>query len=213
MEVIVVRHGRPEIERRAEGIADPGLDPHGVWQAERVSTWLAHEAVDAIVASPKARACDTIRPLARHLGLDIEVEPGFDEIDRNSPVYVPTDLWATHGQDLLTALGEGRYAEIGYDAPEEFTERIHATWRHFVERRPGRTVVLACHGGTIREILRAVLGEAAPSFHVRVEYASITRIRVEQHRSVVVSINETGHFDADRIAMRGPMYLAPTMET
>ena len=65
---------------------------------------------------------------------------------------------------------------------------------------------------TIREIIRAVLGDAAPSFHVKVEFASITRIRVEEHRSVLVSLNETGHFDADRIAMRGAMNTASTLD-
>jgi len=211
MDVILVRHGRPVIQRRPDGVADPGLDEYGVWQAGRVCAWLGHEEIDAIVASPKARAIDTVRPLADHLGLAVAIDPDFDEIDRNSSIYVPTDLWATHGQDLLEALGEERYDEIGYDPPEVFTERVHAAWHGFVDRRPGHRVVVACHGGTIREILRAVLGDAAPSFHVRVEYASITRVRVEEHRSVMVSLNETGHFDADRIAMRGAMNTASTM--
>ena len=211
MEVIVVRHGRPVIERREEGIADPGLDEHGDWQAERVSNWLAHEAIDALVSSPKARAKDTIAPLAESLDLPIGVVADFDEIDRNSSVYVPTDIWATHGQDLLEALMEGRYDDVGYDRPEVFTERVHAAWHDLVAQPPGEKVVLSCHGGTIREIIRAVLGDAAPTFHVRVEFASITRIRVEEHRAVLVSLNETGHFDADRIAMRGAMNTKSTM--
>lgn len=212
MEVIVVRHGRPVIDRREDGtIADPVLDEHGDWQAERVSSWLAHEDIDAIIASPKARAIDTVRPLADTLDMEIGIVPDFDEIDRHSSVYVPTDIWATHAQDLLEGLMEQRYADIGYDPPDVFTERVHSAWHDFVARRPGDKVVVSCHGGTIREIVRAVLGDAAPSFHVKVEFASITRIRIEEHRSVLLSLNETGHFDADRIAMRGAMNTASTL--
>ncbi len=214
MEVIIVRHGRPVIDRRTDGtVADPVLDEHGGWQAERVSSWLAHEAIDAIVASPKTRAIDTVRPLADTLGVDIDIVADFDEIDRNASVYVPIDIWATHAQDLLDGLTEQRYADIGYDPPEVFTERVHTAWHDFVASRPGERVVVSCHGGTIREIIRAVLGDAAPSFHVKVEFASITRIRVEEHRSVLVSLNETGHFDADRIAMRGAMNTASTLDS
>ena len=212
MEVIIVRHGRPVIDRRNDGtVADPVLDEHGDWQAERVSSWLAHEDVDAIIASPKIRAIATVRPLADVLGLEIGIVPDFDEIDRNSSVYVPTDIWETHAQDLLQGLTEESYADIGYDPPEVFAERVHCAWHDFVARRLGDKVVLACHGGTIREIVRAVLGDAAPSFHVKVEFASITRIRVEKSRSVLLSLNETGHFDADRIAMRGAMNTASTL--
>lgn len=213
MEVIIVRHGRPVIDRRVDGtIADPTLDEHGDWQAERVSSWLAHEDIDAIIASPKARAIDTVRPLADALGMEIGIVSAFDEIDRNSSVYVPTDIWATHAQDLLEGLTEQRYDDIGYDPPEVFTKRVHTAWHEFVAGRPGHKVVVSCHGGTIREIIRAVLGDAAPSFHVKVEFASITRVRVEEHRSVLLSLNETGHFDADRIAMRGPMHTASTLK-
>jgi len=211
MEVVIVRHGRPLTERRETGVADPGLDEFGVWQAQRVSAWLAHEHVDTIVSSPKARAIQTVRPLADELGLEIETVPGFDEIDRNSSVYVPTDAWHTDALDLIEALTEQRYDDIGYDHPDVFRQRVHEAWHAFVAEVPGDKVVLACHGGTIREILRAVLVEPPESFHASVEFASITRIRVDEHRSFIASLNETGHFDADRIAMRGPMNTTSTM--
>lgn len=211
MEVVIVRHGRPLTERRETGVADPGLDEFGVWQAQRVSAWLAHEHVDTIVSSPKARAIQTVRPLADELGLEIETVPGFDEIDRNSSVYVPTDAWHTDALDLIEALTEQRYDDIGYDHPDVFRQRVHEAWHAFVAEAPGDKVVLACHGGTIREILRAVLVEPPESFHASVEFASITRIRVDEHRSFIASLNETGHFDADRIAMRGPMNTTSTM--
>ena len=211
-EFVVVRHGRPLTERLAEGIADPSLDEFGVWQANRVSAWLAHEPVDAIVASPKARAIETVRPLADRLDLSMRIVDELDEIDRLASVYVPTDMWATEGLDILEALGEKRYADIGFDPPDVFRARIETVWRSLVEDPPGEHVVIGCHGGTIREIIRATLGGIPPSFHAQLEYASITRFRVGDGKASMVTLNETAHFDAERESIRGAMNTAPTIE-
>ncbi|MEZ5165414.1 MAG: histidine phosphatase family protein [Acidimicrobiales bacterium] len=70
----------------------------------------------------------------------------------------------------------------------------------------GDRVVVACHGGVIRIVLGAVLGEHAGYFPVAVDYASISRVEIDPDgRSRFLSINETGHFDADRIGLRGVM--------
>ena len=210
-EFIVVRHGRPRTERRASGIADPSLDEYGVWQAARVCAWLAHEPIDAVVSSPKARAIETVQPLADELGLPLTVIADLDEIDRWASVYVPTDLWATEGLDILEALAEHRWDDIGFDPPDVFRERVAAAWGALVAEPPGERVVIGCHGGTIREIIRATLGEIPPTFHAQLEYAAICRFAVGDGRASLTTLNETGHFDADRQAIRGPMNTGPTI--
>ncbi len=212
MDIILVRHGRPQIERRVSGIADPTLDEYGEWQSERVSRWLVHEPVDAIIASPKRRAQQTLAPLVESSGLEFEVVADLDEIDRNSSVYVPTDLLPTEGGELWDKIVAGQWDEIGYDQPEVFQARVRGAWDELVENPRGECVVVGCHGGTIRAILSAISGEDRPSFRVSVDYASITRVRVGEHGPAIRSINETGHFDADRIAMRGPMNSASTVK-
>ena len=211
-EFVVVRHGRPLTERLESGIADPSLDEYGRWQAARVCDWLAHEPVDAVVSSPKARAIETVRPLASRLGEPVRIVDDLDEIDRFASVYVPTDMWATEGLDILEALGEKRYADIGYDPPDVFRERIETVWGELIADPPGEHVVIGCHGGTIREIIRATLGEMPPSFHAQLEYASICRFRIGDGRASLVTLNETAHFDATREAIRGAMNTAPTIE-
>ena len=44
-----------------------------------------------------------------------------------------------------------------------------------------------------------------PMLGVNVDYASISRVHVADGQPRLVSINETGHFDAEREAVRGPM--------
>ena len=49
------RSPRAAVDRTARiGDRRPVPDEFGRWQAERVCAWLAHEPVDAVVASPKA---------------------------------------------------------------------------------------------------------------------------------------------------------------
>jgi len=205
MEIVLVRHGRPMIERRRTGIADPGLDPYGEWQAERVSEWLAHEPIDAIVTSPKARAIETVGPLMKRLGMANEVIADLDEIDRGAATYIPTDLLPTEGGDYWEKIIAQKWDEIGWDPPEVFSTRIRTAWEDLLANPRGEHVVVGCHGGTIRAVLAAVIGEDSPAFHVRAQFASITRVMVEDGQARIVSANETGHFDANRIGVRGPM--------
>ncbi len=212
MEIVLVRHGRPLIERRRTGIADPGLDPYGEWQAERVSNWLAHEPIDAIVTSPKARAIETVTPLMTRLGLTNEVIDDLDEIDRGSATYIPTDLLPTEGGDYWDKIIAQEWDEIGWDPPVVFTDRVRGAWNDLLANPRGDHVVVGCHGGTIRSVLAAVIGENTPQFQVSMQFASITRVMVENGHPRIISANETGHFDADRIAARGPMNTHADME-
>ena len=165
------------------------------------------------MASPKARAIETVQPLVDQLDVPLTIVADLDEIDRFSSVYVPTDMWATEGLDILEALGEKRYADIGYDPPDVFRERIANVWRELVADPPGEHVVIGCHGGTIREIIRATFGEMPASFHAQLEYASICRFAVTDGRVSLTTLNETGHFDATRDSIRGAMNTASTIES
>ena len=51
IEVLLVRHGQP-----VSRVRNPGLAPEGVADARKLATWLRHENIDAIVASPLVRA-------------------------------------------------------------------------------------------------------------------------------------------------------------
>lgn len=206
MELIIVRHGRPEIVVDADGVADPGLDASGRWQAARVSDWLAHEPVDAVVTSPKARAIETVAPLLGARDVTHEIVPDLDEVDRGSSTYYPTEMVHTHGGAYWDAIVARDWEAIGWDDPETFRQRVSAAWADLVANPRGERVVVACHGGTIRIILAVVAGPDIGFFPINVDYASISRVEVRDDGTVrFLSINETGHFDADRDGVRGPM--------
>ena len=206
MELIIVRHGRPEIAENVDGVADPGLDKIGQWQSKQLCSWLTHEPIDAVVTSPKARAIETVRPLMASLGITNEVVADLDEVDRLSSTYFPTELVHIHGGEYWDKIVAQDWDAIGWDHPQTFRDRVQAAWADLVANPRGERVVLACHGGTIRVILGAVVGPDFDFFPINLDYASICRVEVDDDRSArFISLNETGHFDANRIGMHGVM--------
>ena len=211
MHVILVRHGRPEHVVDSPTIANPGLDEIGRWQADRLTSWLACETVDAVVTSPKARAIQTATGTCAHHGLTPEIIDDLDEIDRGSHTYLPTELLPTAGGTYWDLISEKRYEEIGWDTPEAFRDRVVNAWGDLCRNPPGERVLVACHGGTIRTILAHVVGNAGAGF--RLDYTSISRVEVTPPSidpreatdpyCSVASTNETAHFDAERTTVVG----------
>ena len=83
--MIVMRHGQSEWNRlmtetgRDPGIHDPHLTAAGHAQAEAAATRLADLPIRRIITSPYRRALQTATPLARKLGLVIEIDPHVRE--------------------------------------------------------------------------------------------------------------------------------------
>jgi len=204
VQIALIRHGQPERERNADKVADPGLSELGRWQAERLADWLEHEPFDHIISSTKRRATETIEPLAARLGLGIELEEDFTEIDRNSKVYLPTEVLAVEGGEYYEAIRSQDYAAIGWDTPEEFHKRVMAAFERLCETRPGRHVAVACHGGVINRVVSELV-MASERIHIHVSYTGIFRVWVDDDRRMLMSMNETAHCCATRTEVTGAM--------
>lgn len=78
--MILLRHGQSEFNlRQAATRVDPGIEDarlteYGHHQAEQAALRLAEERITRIIASPYTRALQTAEPLARRLGLKIEIQ-------------------------------------------------------------------------------------------------------------------------------------------
>lgn len=95
--MILLRHGQSEFNlhftatRQDPGIPDPVLTPLGHAQAEAAAAALAAHDIRRIVVSPYTRALQTVAPVARRLGLAVQVDPVVREryafvCDVGSPV-------------------------------------------------------------------------------------------------------------------------------
>ncbi len=180
-------------------------------QARRLGDWLAHEPIDLVVTSPKRRAIETVQSVVDGDRAH-EIEHDFDELDRRSHWYFPTEELASHGGEYWDAIVRRDFEAIGWDPPEVFKARVIEAWSTLVARRPGDVVVVACHGGVINRIVGHVLGVADEFAPVTVGYASITRIEVSvKGQARLTTLNETAHFEASRERVAGSFGSRPIL--
>jgi len=218
VQICFVRHAQPVPEINVDRVANPGLSELGVWQAERLTDWLATEPIDHIISSPKRRAAQTIQPLADRLGLEVAFESGFSEIDRNSKIYLPPEIlfskngeYAQQAQAYVEGIQSGDYANIGWDNPDDFQERVLGTFKRLCETQPGKHIVVACHGGVISRILSELV-TAKERLMLRVFYTGICRVWADDDKRFLMTFNEIGHCCASRDEVTGPMRDGQVME-
>jgi 2,3-bisphosphoglycerate-dependent phosphoglycerate mutase len=199
VDLLLIRHGLPERIVDADGPADPSLTDEGREQSERLADWLTHEGIDHVLSSTLRRARETAAPLARRLGLEVELVSGLSEFDADADSYIPIEELRAARDPRFYALVEGRWDELGSSVdPTAFGDLVHATVEGVVARFPSKRVAIVCHGGVINLYLGRILGvERALWFEPA--YTSISRVAASRDgpRSIV-SINETAHLEATR---------------
>ncbi len=199
MELILVRHALPERVENVDGVADPGLQPVGWTQAERLADWLSREHIDHIAVSPKRRAVETATPLAERLGLTPEIIDGFAEIDRSSRTYIPVEEMRRENNAHWQAIVSGDWASVGYHDPAEFHREVVTARDDLLARFGDHRVVIVSHGGTINAIVSAYLGFESPRFLFDFGYTSITRAgKGYTDRVIIRSLNEMAHLHTER---------------
>lgn len=203
MELVIVRHGRPEHISHDDGdepnvAADPDLAEIGRLQAERVGEYLSPMGIDVVVTSPLARARQTAAPLARMLGIEPVVVDGVAEYDRHDTTYVPAeitrqlikdggtdDAWA----DPLSVLAD--------DEKHEWMRDVHSAFRQIIVDNSGRRVAVFCHGMVTSVWFAQMLG-IDDTLRFVPDYAGVSRVLASGSTDAVTvrSFNET-HFLGD----------------
>ncbi len=188
MELIIIRHGRPERIEGADGAADPNLTDIGVNQAEEMAAWLQVEGVDAIYSSPMRRARQTSSPLEAALGIEAVIADGVREFDAEENHYIPVEEMRADKEKwrkYLANEAEGNRAE--------FFSEVNDTLAGITSRHRGQKVAVVCHGGVINAFAADVLG-LEPRMFFNPDYTSINRFMVASsgERSIR-SLNEVGH--------------------
>jgi broad specificity phosphatase PhoE len=180
----------------ADGPADPPLTELGRRQAGAAAKWLADESFDAIWTSPMRRARETAEIIAAPHGLEIGVEDGIAEYDRQSEFYIPVEELKTSTDPELAehwrALAEDRLEDVVEDAAT-FRPRVAQALDGIISAHPGQRVLAVCHGGVINVALAEVLG-LSRSLWFEPAYASIHRVAASRAGiRTLISLNETGH--------------------
>lgn len=193
MDLLLIRHARPERVENAGGPANPRLSDHGRRQAEVLAGWLAAETVAAVYTSPLRRAVETAQPLAERLGQTAEVVDGVAEYDRYADAYVPIEELKAADDPRWREMTEGGYFANSDVTAEEFQATVVDAVDDIIAANPSSTAAVVCHGGVMNAYVGHVLGlEEFMIFEPA--YTGITRVRASSrgHRSLV-SMNEHGH--------------------
>jgi probable phosphoglycerate mutase len=78
----LVRHAHYALLNEAFGGREPhALSPEGEAQAAALADALAHRPIAAVISSPVRRALETAAPLAHRLGLPVQSDDSFNEIE------------------------------------------------------------------------------------------------------------------------------------
>ena len=193
MELIIVRHGRPNRVENVKGTADPSLTDIGHAQADAVANYLCDLDIDLIVSSPMLRARQTAQPLVEKLGKELIIVDDLIEIDKDSDTYLPMEEVKAKGGDEWQAIVDDPDSMHGDVDIEAFADRVFAAFEEIITTNAGKTVVAFCHAMVAMSFLQRTLGYE-DRYGLRIDYASITRVQASRAgvRSVR-SVNETMH--------------------
>lgn len=201
MELLIIRHGLPVRRELAEGVADPELAPEGHEQAGHLARYLESEQIDAVYASPLARAKETAAPLAAALDTEIRISPGVAEWDQNSPEYVPVEELKAANDPRWQAMLAGEWDSD--ESEDDFRARVLDAIETIIDDHRGDRVAVVCHGGIINGYLSHILGlgEFGRGFFYP-NYTSINRVAAASsgERSIV-TLNETSHLRGTGLPM------------
>ena len=196
MILYLVRHGEStfNVEGRLQGQSDePRLSPLGQRHAAALAAALGQLPIDAIYASPLARAMETARPLADALKLPIQTDDRLKEI--NIGVFQGL-LAAEIGDVYPEATARWRSGDPDFRIPGgESRRELIARAQAAIEAIRGTSyaqVAVVAHGGVLAAALKALLAAPAERNPFMLYNGSISRIEWDSQVKLM-TLNQTDH--------------------
>jgi 2,3-bisphosphoglycerate-dependent phosphoglycerate mutase len=156
------------------------LSERGRAGADALADLLAASPIGAIYSSPARRAVETIKPLARCLGLEPVVVPDLREREL---VVAPGVAFATAVQAAWVAPAtEGK----GSEANDAAQARGLAAIRKIIDEQAGRHTVVATHGNLLALILNGFNAAFGFEFWRRLTFPDVYEARFENSALVNV---------------------------
>lgn len=188
MDLVLIRHARPERIEGADGPADPELTEFGHRQASAMADLVATEHFDALYVSPMARARQTAAPLEEAVGMTATVVDGVQEFDAQENHYIPMEELKADKEKWRRYLATDLRRDMS-----DFSNTVVTAIEGIIADHRGHRVAVVCHGGVINIWAASVLG-LGPSMFFNPDYTSVNRFAAAStgERSLV-SLNEVAH--------------------
>jgi probable phosphomutase (TIGR03848 family) len=201
--LLLIRHGANDFVGRRLAGRTPGvhLNERGRQQAETLAAILAKAPIKAVYSSPLERAVETAEPLARALGLTVQVCDGLTEVDfgrwvgKTARQMARTKLWK---------VVQWSPSQARFPAGESFTEaqgRIVAAIESILAAHAdGDLVACVSHSDAIKLALAHYLGLPLDNFQrLHVDTASISVLHFPKDGFPrLAHLNQVLEFDLQR---------------
>ena len=190
--IVLVRHGRTAANASGLllGRADPELDAEGQLQAARLAEALSGEQVARVVSSPLVRCRQTAAAVAGALGVPVEVddrwiELDYGELDGTATASIPPETWAKWMADVA-------WAPPGGESLARLGERVRVACDELA--RESDDVVVVSHVSPIKAAVAWALGVGDEvAWRLFLAPASMTRIAASGSRRSLHAFNQTTH--------------------
>lgn len=207
VEICLVRHADAIPEDGLHGITYDDYELHplserGFAQAHAAAEHLAELRLAAVYTSPTRRARETAVAIAERARVELIEDEALVEVRIGSldgdamPMRKRLEALAT------IAIRDGSWASIaGTEPSQTVRERMTRALDVIAVRHPGERVAVVSHAGAINAFLGTVAG-TPHDFVFPLANASISVVRINGARRLLMSANETAHLRTDAPAVR-----------
>ncbi len=191
-----VRHGQTDcsLENRFCGTVDIPLNRAGHEMAEALGAAYATESWQAIYTSPLARARDTAAPLAKRLGMQVQIEDGLREIGYGEwEGRLEHEIQTLHKPEFdAWASDPGRFSPPGGETAYQVADRALAAVRSIQAQHTDGHVMAVSHKAVIRIVVCALLGIEVSLFRMRIaqEVGASTSIQFKESGPLLLTLND-----------------------
>ncbi len=195
---ILIRHGQTEWNReeRFRGQADIPLNETGKAQALKIAARLANDPIAAIYSSPLQRAQATAQPLAQAKHLDVQVDPGLNDISFGAL----EGLTVAEARKSFPEVIDKWLKEPGHckfpkgDSVKGLVSRLESTFEALAAKHPDQTIALVSHRVVCHAVICQVVGLSMDAlWRVRQDNACINRFERHPAGDVLLLMNDTDH--------------------
>jgi alpha-ribazole phosphatase len=187
----LLRHGNVDGVPALYGRSDVPLSCSGWQQMQQQTSRLGQ--LDNVISSPLRRCKDFAKDLASDHQLTLQIESDMQECDFGEWDGIEFDDYSQQWP-LMTSF----WQEPNHNTPpqgeslETFHNRVVTSWQSLCEQHSGKTNLLVCHGGVIRQILAHILPTDWRSgdwySQLQIGHASLTRIIIPAYPDAKPSV-------------------------
>lgn len=203
IQLSLLRHAEVDVRyhRVFGGHIDMDLSPKGHEQAGALAGYLKNTKFDAVYASPMKRVQQTLAPFfSLNTANPRESEGRPEPLIRPGLKEVNFGDWTGLGWEEVRSrfnVSPFQWLDLldregipNSESGKVFRARVEPCVREILGKHHGQSVVVACHGGTVRMILSILLDLPFSKMSIfEIDYASLTRVLVASHKTEVQLLN------------------------